>query len=360
MSEPTRTPLHEKLESMGAGFNEDGGWLWMTTLGDVMKEYEAVREDVGVWDLSPLIKWTFEGPDAVAAADWVNTNDMGSLKIGGVRYGPFLNAGGGVVDDGTVFKVRDDFLFVMTNSEEHAPYWEENLSRFDVVVTNVTREMPHLAIQGPRSREVVQGLTDVDVSELRYFGFIPEQVMLGGARGWLARTGFSGELGFEFFTDPDDVLKAWEAVVENAGVTPFGVSAIYILRLEAGLIIQGVDYDVGETNPFDVGLGRFVRMDKGDFLGRVAIEAVAADPPNRYRTLVIEGGLPEAGASVTKESRDIGVVRCSIESPRFGNIAGARIARDHAGEGTEVEVGGRKATVRPWGIYDPERRRPRS
>jgi aminomethyltransferase len=358
MTEPTKTAFHGKLEAMGAGFNEDGGWLWMTDLGDPMKEYNAVRKDVGVWDLSPLVKWDFSGPDAVKAANWVNTNDISGMKVGQVRYGPFLNAAGGVVDDGTVYKLADDHLFVMTNGEGHADYWAENLKQFDVQVKNVAREMPHLAIQGPRAREVVQSLTDTDISGLRYFNFIPEKITLGGATGYLARTGFSGELGYEFFTSPDQADKAWDGIVGANNLTPFGVTAIYMLRLEAGLLIQGDDYDADETNPFDCGLDRFVHMGK-DFLGKAAIAGIAANPPNAYKTLQM-ASQPEDGAVVKADGKDVGVVRCSIQSPEFGWIAGARIARSVALDGNQVEVDGAEAIVQPWSIYDPEKKKPRS
>ena len=360
MSEPTKTPLHDRLEAMGGEFNDDSGWWWFATLGDVRAEYDAVREDVGVWDLSPLIKWRFVGPDAVKAANWVNANDIASLKVGGVHYGPFLNANGCVVDDGTIYKVRDDLLFVMTNSEEHGPYWAENTSQFDVKITNVAREMPHLAIQGPRSRELVQSLVDVNIGGLKYFQFIPHEVKLGAARGYLARTGFSGELGYEFFTHPEDMDAAFTAVVDQGGATPFGVFAIYILRLEAGLLIQGWDYDSGETNPFDAGLDKFVRMDKPDFVGKKALEPIAANPPNAYKTIKL-ASLPEEGAVVKHKGAEVGIVRGGAqESPRFGCLAGARIAKSAAADGTDVEVDGQKATVHPWGIYDPERKKPRS
>jgi aminomethyltransferase len=359
MSEPTKTPLHDKLEAMGGTFSEDGGWWWFDTLGDVTKEYNAVRTAVGVWDLSPLIKWEFKGPQAAEAVHFVNGNDILSAQPGQVRYGPFLTQEGAVVDDGTVYKLSDDHLFVMTNDEGHAPYWAEHLSDFDVEVTNVARQMPHLTFQGPKSRELVQSLTDVDLSTLKYFWFVPEQVQFARATGWLARTGFSGELGYEFFTSPEEIGGVFDAVLAK-GAVPFGVGAIYPLRLEAGLVIPGYDYDPGETNPFDCGLEKFVRMDKNAFLGRAALEAIAADPPNRYVTLVYDGDIPENGTPVTRGSDVVGEAREGIASPMFGNIAGAKLARDVAVTGETVQVGGVGAKVHPWGIYDPERKKPRS
>ena len=359
MSEPTKTPLHARFESMGATFEEDGGWLWVESFGDLAKEYDAVRTDVGVWDLSPLIKWEFKGPQATAAANFVNGNDISSAAVGQVKYGPFLTPEGKVLDDGTIYKLADDHLLVMTNGEDHQPYWDEHLSGLDVQITNIARQMPHLSIQGPRSREVVSRLTDADVAGLKYFHFIPEKVQLAGATGYLARTGFSGELGYEFFTTPEGIEGVFDALLAK-NVTPFGVGAIYALRLEAGLVIPTLDYDPGETSPYDISLDRFVRMYKDEFLGRTALEADALDPPRRYKTLKFDGDLPDDNAPVLKDNQPVGQYRTGAETPSYGNIGGAILNKEVAVDGETVFVRGVGATVHPWGIYDPEKKRPRS
>lgn len=361
MSEPTKTPLHDRLESMGGVFEEDGGWLWFETLGDIRKEYDAVRSDVGVWDLSPLIKWDFAGPQAAEAVGFINSNDLIHAPDGAVKYGPFLNEDGKVLDDGTIYKFNDDHLWVMTNSEDHAEHFAKHLVDFDVTITNITRKMPHLSIQGPRSRDVVSKLTGLDLSEMRYFTFNTELVTLGGAEGFLSRTGFSGELGYEFFTVPDQIAKAFDALLDEK-VTPFGVGAIYSLRLEAGLLIPTLDYDPGEQTPYDIGLGRFVRMDKERFLGRAPLEAIAQDPPNNYMTLKYdtEGPETEVGAMVTRDGVTVGTTRAWVESPVFGAIGGAILNKNLAVAGDKVQAEGKDATVHPWGIYDPEKKRPRS
>jgi aminomethyltransferase len=359
MAEPTKTPLHEKLESIGGSFADWDGWLWFEGLGDTIKEYEAVRNDVGIWDLAPLIKWEFTGPDATKAADWLNGNNVGGLKVGGVRYGPFLNADGAIVDDGTIYKLSEDHLFVMTNGEDHDEHWAENTKQFDVEIKNVARQMPHVAIQGPRSREVVQSLTDVDISGMKYFNFVPEKVTLGGATGYLARTGFSGELGYEFFYAPDQADKIWQSIYVDKNITPFGTSAIEILRLEAGLMVRGDDYEPEETNPFDVGLDRFIHWDK-DFLGKSVIIGLRDNSANAYKTLQLQS-LPEGGEAVLYQGAEVGVVSSgAAESPRFGCIAGARIAKSAAVDGTKVEVEEAEAIVATWSIYDPEKKKVRS
>jgi aminomethyltransferase len=306
-----------------------------------------------------LIKWDFSGPDATKAADWLTSNDIGGLKVGGVRYGPFLNAAGAVVDDGTIYKLAEDHVLVMTNGEDHVEHWAENASQFDVQIKNVARQMPHVAIQGPRSREVMQRLTDVDISGLKYFNFIPEKITLGGASGYLARTGFSGELGYEFFYTPDQADEIWQSIYVDENVTPFGTSAVEMLRLEAGLMVRGDDYEPGETSPLDSGFDRFIRWDT-DFLGKSAIVGLRDNSPNTYKTLQMSS-LPEGGEAVMYEGAAVGVVGGgAAESPKFGPIVGARIAKSAAVDGTKVEVEGVEATVAPWSIYDPEKKKVRS
>jgi aminomethyltransferase len=359
MPESSKTALHETIAAMGGTFKEDGGWFWNQGFGDWPAEYRAVREDVGVWDVSALVKWEFRGPDAVAAANHVNTNDIASLEPGQVRYGPFMNPDGTMLDEGTVYVVAPDHVLVMMNGEGYADYWAEHLGGFDVTITNVTRQMPHVAIQGPRSREVVQSLTDTDISGLRYFRFLPDEITLGGARGRLARTGYSGELGYEFFSHPDEIPTLYAALLD-AGVTPFGVHAVYRLRVEAGFVLNGVDYDGGVTNPVDIGLDRFIKLDSGDFVGRDALAATIAEGRHVYCTLHFAGEMPDSVAPVPLEGVHIGTWRTGSDSPLFGNIGGAILEREHAAEGLVVEVEGCPATVLPWGLYDPDKTRPRA
>jgi len=359
MDDAVRTPLHERLEALGGTFQNDDGWWWIQGLGDWESEYRAVRTDVGVWDLSPLVKWDFRGRDALAAANHVNGNDLTTLAIGQVRYGPLLNESGGVVDDATTYRVSEDRVLVMTNGQRHEPYWAEHLAGFDVTVRNIVREMPHLSIQGPRSREVVQALTAVDLSTLGYFRFLPEPVVVGGATGILARTGYGGEMGYEFFTDDEGLVTLFDELVAS-GVRPFGTAAIYPLRLEAGLVIAGLDYDPGETTPYDCGLEKFVKLDRGDFVGRDALVALAADPPNIYRTLLFDGGLPERRTPVMRAGVEIGTFRAGSTSPTFGVLGSAVLRRGAVEDGDTVEVDGVSATVAPWCVYDPDKKRPRA
>ena len=365
--EAIRTAFHDVTESQGGGHVADGGWMWLEGFGDLRKEYSAVREDVAVWDVSPLNKWDFRGPDALRAAQHVFSNDALGLEVGQVRYGAFLDEDGLMVDDGTVFNTgRGDHCWVMTNGKDHHGYFVQMLEGFDVAVEWIAPSMPHLGVIGPRSREVVRSLADADVDALRYFRFYPDPVRVGGVEVVLSRTGFGGELGFELFlTDPANAAPLWNAVVD-AGVTPFGIEAIEVLRIEAGLIVTDYDYEAHRRTPYDFNMDRLVALDpEVEFVGKDRLREVAANPPNRFVTLKVEGDtLPDYGATVTRGGEEVGVLTSPTDSPRFGKIGMAVLGREHAARGTRVEVtledGTATATVDVLPIYDTDKRRPRA
>jgi aminomethyltransferase len=365
--EAIRTAFHDVTAGQGGTHIADGGWMWLEGFGDLLKEYEAVRDDAAVWDVSPLNKWDLTGPDALRAAQHIFSNDAIGLEVGQARYGAFLDEDGLMVDDGTVYNTgRADHCWVMTNGKDHEGYFGQMLEVFDVSFEWIAPRMPHLGVIGPRSREVVRSLTDADVDALRYFHFLPDPVRVGGVEVTLSRTGFGGELGFELFlSDPANAAELWNAVV-GAGATPFGIDAIEILRIEAGLIVTDYDYEAHQLTPYDFGLDRVVAMDADvAFVGKERLREIAADPPNRFVTLRVEGDtLPEYGAAVTKDGEEVGVLTSPTDSPRFGKIGIAVIGRDYAEHGTAVEVavgeGTTPAMVDVLPIYDTEKRRPRA
>jgi len=365
--EAIRTAFHDVTQARGGGHVADGGWMWLEGFGDLQKEYSAVRDDAAVWDVSPLNKWDFRGPQALQAAQHVFSNDALGLEVGQARYGAFLDEDGLMVDDGTVFNTgRPDHCWVMTNGKDHQDYFGQMLGGFDVAFEWIAPRMPHLGLVGPRSREVLRSLTDADVDALRYFRFFPDPVEVGGVEVVLSRTGFGGELGFELFlTDPANAEALWDAVV-GAGVAPFGVEAIEVLRIEAGLIVTDYDYEAHQRTPYDFGLDRLVALDSGvDFVGRERLRQIAQDPPNRFVTLKVQGDtLPDYGAAVTRDGEEIGVLTSPTDSPRFGRIGIAVLRSEHAAPGTRVDVvieqGTAGAIVDVLPIYDTDKRRPRA
>jgi aminomethyltransferase len=364
MSEAIRSVWYDVQAQRGAEFENFDGWLWTSTLGDPLGEYEAIRADVAMWDVYPLVKWNFTGRDALRAAQRVFTNDLGSLRRGAVRYGAFVDEAGSMVDDGTIYKLSDDHCWVMTNNPGYDDYFGAAAEGMDVSFEDRTHDMPLLSVQGPRSRELLQSLTDADLSTLGYFRFLPERVPVGGVPSWLLRTGFSGELGFELIPERGEAVALWRAVQE-AGARVFGTQAVEIARVESGMVVFGVDYEAGARTPYDIGFDRLVALDADvEFLGKERLREIAAAPPNRFVTLRLEGtDVPEYGADVTVNGESIGVLTSPAESPRFGVIGLAILERERATDGSTVDValgdGTVPATVGPPSIYDPGKRRPR-
>jgi aminomethyltransferase len=365
VADAIRTAFYGVQERRGATFVEEGGWLWSVSFGDAAREYRAVREDVGMWDVSPLNKWEFRGPDALEAAQRVHSNDILGLEVGQVRYGAFLDEEGFLVDDGTVFMFADDHLWVMTNGMDREAYFADATKGLDVSVEYIAGSLPNMQIQGPRSRELMRTLTDADVDALPYFRFYPEPVEVGGVPVWLSRTGFSGELGFELFLRPEGADALWEAV-EGAGATPYGVEVIEPLRVETGMVVTEYDYQEHERTPFDLGMDRVVALDApGEFMGKDRLREVAVDPPNRFKTLRVDGEeMPAYGAAVSVGGEEVGVLTSPAISPTYGNVAIAVLRTDVAVEGTRVDValgdGTTGASVDVLAIHDPKKRRPRS
>ena len=364
MTESIRSPFYDAAAAAGGTFMEEGGWYWTEGFGDADAEYRGVRHDLGVWDVSPLNKWEFTGPDALAAAQRLHTNDIAGLKVGQVRYGGFCDADGLLLDDGTVYRL-DDRVWVMTNGSGHAEHFAETTAGLDVEISVVTGQMPHLGLQGPRAREALAPLCAADISGLGYFRFLPEPTRVGGVPCVVSRTGFGGELGYELFCRPEDAPALWTVVVEQMKARPFGVGVLESLRVEAGLIVLDYDYEAGQRTPYDLSLDKMVAIDRASFLGRDALRAVAADPPRRLMTLRLEGEeLPDYGAPVRREGARVGTLTSPAVSPRFGLLGLAVLDSEVATVGTLLEValpeGAVAATVDVLALYDPKKQRPRA
>jgi glycine cleavage system aminomethyltransferase T len=260
--------------------------------------------------------------------------------------------------------MAEDRFMAVTAVDSDLDHFEAVADGLAVEIEPVTRSVPQLGISGPRSRELLQTLTDVGVAGLRYFRFWPEQVQVGGVACWVSRTGYSGELGYELYCSPEEAEQLWDAVV-GAGARPYGLAAVETLRIESGLLFFGRDYFQHETSPYDVGLDKLVRLDKAELHGKKALVAAAASPPNRFVTLVVDGPVPEYGAGVTKNGERVGTVTSPCASPTLGNVIGltvlsADVARDGGTVEVAVENGSAPATVAPVPIYDPEKKRPRA
>ena len=369
-----RTAFDAVQRDAGATWTDWEGWAWAADFGDAEAEHAATRTACNVWDESPLRKWDMRGKDALALADLLFTNDMAALELGQVRYGAICDEDGKMIMDGTVFHLSEGHCFSITSYDSDLEWFRKVASDrgLEVELKDVTAEMPHLQVQGPKAREVLGPITEgTDIQSLRYFRFIGEGVTVGGVPVLLSRTGYSGELGFELYCRPEDASELWHAVIragEPHGLRPIGLSAIETLRIESGLLFPDIDYFPHKTDPFEVRLDNVIKLDTGnDFVGRDALKRIASEGTARLlTTLRIEGDeVPEYGAAVTVDGDDAGIVRSPCTSPTFGEvIAMASIDRSLVEDGQRVEValgdGTVGATVAAFPLYDTEKKRPRS
>lgn len=371
-----RTAFDQVQVEAGATWTDWEGWAWAADFGDPVAEHEATRTACNLWDESPLRKWVLEGSDVLALADLLFTNDMASLEIGQVRYGAICDRQGKMIMDGTVFRLAEDRCLSITSYDSDLDWFRQVAAdfRLAVEIEDRTAEMPHLQVQGPKARDVLRPITEgADVDKLRYFRFVTEGVRVGGVPCWLSRTGYSGELGFEIYCAPGDATALWNAVREAGqahGIRPIGLSAIETLRIESGLLFPDIDYFPHQTDPFEVRLDNVIKLETPrDFIGRDALRAIASEGGSArlLTTLRLEGEeVPEYGAAVTLDGRDVGILRSPCQSPTFDMevIGMAVIDRDLVKDGQRVEValgdGTVGATVAAFPLYDTEKRRPRS
>jgi aminomethyltransferase len=353
-----QSPLHAVQAEHGASFREWNGRLWADHFSDPLAEHHAVREGVGIWDISPLRVWQLRGPNAAAAADHVLTNLVRDDPPGRIRYGLMCDSAGMIVNDATVY-VLPECTWIITSRDAD----REHLARLLPAIEPLGDELAALQIQGPRSRALLRTFCPA-VAELAYFHVLTELVDVACVSCWLSRIGYSGELGYELFCAPAAAERLWRTLVA-AGARPYGFAAVETLRIEAGLPLLGAEFISGRTSPYDISLERVIRLDKPDFAGRSALASMAQNPPRRLVALALDGHIvPRRGATVRHRGRPIGSVTSACDSPTLHRvIALATVAADAARTGLEVRVADRfsdvPATVRRVPLYDPRRLRPR-
>ncbi|MEV4083424.1 glycine cleavage system aminomethyltransferase GcvT, partial [Nonomuraea fuscirosea] len=293
MSRPT--PLRDVHESLGATLTDFAGWLMPLRYGSESAEHKAVREAAGLFDLSHMGEIFLTGPQAGQALDHALVGHLSALTPGRARYTMIVDERGGVLDDLIVYRLGDEEFMVVANASNYEKVGNELKIRskaFDVVVEDRSDQYALIAVQGPRSQEILATLTDADLAGLKYYAGLPGVV--DGRQALIARTGYTGEDGFELFVANDDAVPLWHALTaagEPYGLKPAGLSSRDTLRLEAGMPLYGNELHA-ELTPFDAGLGRVVKFDKpGDFVGRSALEAVKDDTPRRRLVGLVARGL---------------------------------------------------------------------
>ncbi|MEQ8896494.1 MAG: DUF1989 domain-containing protein [Roseovarius sp.] len=357
----------------------NGYWLpnSFTNHGPVA-EYWACREKAAIMDLSPLRKYEVTGPDAEKLMQYCVTRNVKKLAVGQLVYTAICYDHGGMIDDGTLFRLGENNFRWVGGNDTSGLWLREQAQKLglNAWVRSSTDQLHNVAIQGPRSRDILKDIlwTAPDkptVEELGMFRFTPARLHdFGGTSIVLGRAGYSGELGYEIFCHPKDAEEVFDTIWkagEPHGLTPLGLAALDMVRIEAGLIFAGSEFD-DQTDPFEAGIGFTVplKSKNDDFIGRAALEERKAHPQRKMVGLEIEAGLvPSPGDCLRIGKAQVGEVTSALKSPILGkNIALARVDVTHAEHGTEIEVGqldGQqkrlKAKVVPYPHFDPTKER---
>jgi aminomethyltransferase len=285
-------------------------------------EHEATRQRIGLFDVSHMGEFRVVGPGAEAALERVLTNRVADLAPGQARYNIICNQAGGVVDDALLYRHGPDTFVMVVNAATREPDFE-HLSRLiggDCRLEDQTTDIALLAVQGPQAASMLQSLASLDLSQVRYYHF--HDGRLGDLDAGFSRTGYTGEDGFELFLQSEDATTAWDMLLEAGaygGILPCGLGARDTLRLEAAMRLSGQDIDL-TTNPLEAGLGWAVKLDKGEFVGRDALEEVARTGPTRSLIgLELEGrAIARHGMEIRDGGRPVGTVTSGTFSFTLG------------------------------------------
>ncbi len=373
-----RTALHDRHDALGPTWMDMGDWKRPLHYGDIGAEVRSVHERVGLIDVSTLGKLDVRGRDAATFLDWLHPNRFSDLKVGRIRYRAMTDDAGIILDDGTVARLGDDRFFVTTGTgsldavDGWLRWWLATSDR-RVDVTNVTARFAAMNLAGPRAREVLTGLTDVDVSAegLRYLD--AREGLVAGVQTTILRIGFVGELAYELHVPADQAAHVWDALMAagaDAGIRAFGVEAQRVLRLEKQHAIVGQDTDA-LSDPRGAALGWLIKGERPDFIGR---DAFAASAEHGSRDILagfemIGTAVPAEGSAVIRDGRYIGRVTSSKWSPTLGKAIGlAWLPAEDAIDdraitvrlGTGREGSTAPAVVRTSPFYDPAGERVRS
>lgn len=340
---PLRTPLYESHLKYGGRIVEFAGWELPVQYEGIIAEHRAVRETAGLFDVSHMGEITFKGSNAENQLQYLLTNDFSKMQPGDIHYSPMCYEHGGTVDDVLVYKLaQDDFLVVVNASNKDKDYsWMIENNKYTADIEDVSDCYAQLALQGPKAEEILSKVVNKAVIPQRYYTFAV--VTLFDRRCILSRTGYTGEDGFEIYLNPADAPLLWETLMEEGedlGLSPAGLGARDTLRLEAAMPLYGHEL-TEDISPLEAGLGRFVKLEKPDFIGKAALTAQKAAGLARKRCglEILDKGIARDGALVLLDGKQIGVVTSGTKAPWLDRtIAMAIVDSQYTAPGTEVTV----------------------
>lgn len=345
---PQKTPLYDEHIAAGGRMVSFAGYSLPVQYTSLAEEHKAVRTAAGLFDVSHMGEVFITGPGAFDFVQKISCNDHSKLTVGRAQYTGLMYPQGTFVDDMLVHRMdEEEFLLVVNaaNRTKDVAYLHEVAADFEgVTVEDRSDQWAQIAVQGPEAAEIVQALTETDLGGIRYYRFAWGEV--SGRKALIARTGYTGEDGFELYTSPSDAPAVWQALMEQGGpkgLVPAGLGARDTLRFEAGMCLYGQEIDA-ETTPLEAGLGWIVKLAKGDFIGRDVLEAQAENGTGRRLVgfEMIDRGIARHEYEVflgEKDDEPAGVVTTGTQSPTIGKALGmAYLPAGHTDVGTEFFI----------------------
>lgn len=361
------TAFYPRIEALTDQWMDLFGYWAPAVVTDTQEEYRAVREAAGLMDFTMLRKVDIDGPGALELVNSVVARDVSKLRIGQIAYGPLCDEDGKMVDDCTVMPRAPGHVRFCGANDRDYELFSAKAAGTEITVRECTDAMPHLCLQGPLSRELLQSLANQDLSSAAfpYYTF-REDVEISGIPIFMTRLGYTAELGFELWVDRDRALELWDVLMsagEPFGMKLIGMTALDLFRIEGGFIIGGVEYDPS-VSPFECGLGWAVAFEKGGLTGRAGLEHDRDATTLRLTSVVLDSGGDDAsGAKLFVDGAEVGFVTQAVVSPYLGGktLGLAKVHRDHREPGTAVtarvgedDVAG-EIVRHP--VYEPERKR---
>jgi aminomethyltransferase len=361
-----KTPLHGTHKASGARMVEFGGWEMPVEYTGISDEHMAVRTRAGLFDVSHMGEIEIAGGDALAAVQWLTSNDASRLAVGQAQYSALTTDQGTFVDDVLVYRLAEDHYLLVVNAGNIITDYDWISSRSceryqDVVVVNSSSRYALLALQGPRAEEVLQQLTAVDLSQIKYYWFSSGEVV--AVRAMISRTGYTGEDGFEVFVPPAQAERVWRAILDagrEAGAQACGLGARDTLRLEAGMRLCGSDMD-DQTTVLEAGLGWIVGWKKAEFLGHRRLREQKEGGLTRKLVAfeVTDRAIARHGYPVWRGDDTVGVVTSGTQTPFLKKAIGfAMVPIDLTAVGSPLEIDVRGRRARAIVVPEPFYKRP--
>lgn len=354
MKAPRRTALYDVYEKYGGKVVEYAGWEMPVQYEGLTAEHEAVRTAAGIFDVSHMGEIEVKGKDAEAFLQYLVTNDVSTLNDNQIIYTFMCYPDGGIVDDFLIYKFDKEYFYLVvnaSNADKDYEWIKEHVGDYDVEVINVSDDVSEIAIQGPRAEEILQQLTDTDLSEIKFF-HLKRDVMINGAKCLVSRTGYTGEDGFEIYFDHEHAIPLWEKLMEvgkDKGLKPAGLGARDTLRFEADLPLYGNEMSADYT-PLESSLGFFVKLNKpNNFIGK---DVMVKQKEEGLKRKIVgfemkENGIPRQGYEVMADGKVIGFVTTGYNSPTLKkNIGKAMVDIEYAKLGTPIEIKVRKRVLK--------------